>query len=156
MTLNAAHLHLMLNHYSIFASFFATLLLCFGLYLKQPGLRFAAYALLISAVPMVIATYLSGSFAEDEIERVAGVMERAVDSHEDAGKVTLAFMLVAGIAATYAAWSEARGTFRRTVQIVVLVFGAGGFCIAGYTALLGGYIHHPEIRPGYQTGVVDR
>lgn len=154
MILNAAHIHLMLNHYPIFAVFFATLLLIFGMRMKQPALRFAAYILFMSAGVLVIVAYLSGSLAEDQIEHVAGVLEQAVDSHEDAGKVTLAVVLLSALAAAYAAWAETRAKLMRGVQTAVVVLGIIGFAAAGYAALLGGYIHHPEVRPGYQTGAV--
>jgi predicted Na+-dependent transporter len=148
MNLNAAHVHLMTNHYAIFAALFGIVLLAAGMIAKQTGLRLAAYAVLVSAGFAVIVTYVSGSLAEEGIGHVAGVLESATDAHEQAGKVTLVLVLLSAIAAAYAAWREVRGDARRLVQIAVLVLAAGAFFAGGYTALLGGYIHHPEIRTG--------
>lgn len=153
MTLNAAHIHLMTNHYAIFACFFASAMLLYGMFAGHPALRVASYIMYLSAGVMVVVAYVTGGLAEDATEHVAGILRSAIDPHEEAGKVALALVALAALASLYALLREARGSVSRPVQAAVLALGVAGFLAGGYAALLGGYIHHPEIRAGLPAGV---
>lgn len=152
MVLNAAHVHLMVNHYPLYAAFFGVALLVAGMVWSERSLRVVALIVLISAGVLVVVTYVTGSMAEDGLEHVAGVMEGAIDGHEDAAKVTLALMLVTALLAGYALRLELRSRASALLQRAVAVLGLAAFISGGYTALLGGEIHHPEIRATQPAG----
>lgn len=148
MNLGPAHLHLMLNHYAIFAALFGAALLLADVRAHARALRLAAYAIVISGAIMVIPTYITGVLAEDAIEGQAGVTEAYVEPHEDVGRIMLFITLLAGAASLVAVIRDRPEADRAgAIRAAVIVLAIGAFAAGGYTALLGGEIHHPEIRP---------
>lgn len=144
--MNAAHLHLVVNHAPLFGLIAALLLLAWGLLRKSSEFRTASYvAFMLSAVAAVIA-YVSGGGAEEIVEDLPGITERAIDRHEDAAKIALLLMSVTGIGAAAAFFFERAKTAARMIPakavfaVALLALGA-----VGYTANLGGLIHHAEI-----------
>ena len=119
MVWNAPHLHLMLNHYPLFAVFFAVALLIAGIALRARALRLAGYVMLCSAAVLAIVVYATGVASEDAVEHLPGVLERAIELHEDVAK-----------------------------GVLTLLFPLASLAAFGYSAQLGGLIHHPEIRGG--------
>jgi hypothetical protein len=97
-----------------------------------------------------IPAYLTGEPAEEEIEHMQGFDEKLVDQHEDGGMITLIVILVTGAAAV-GALALARGGKDLPPGLVRLVLvglllSSG---LAAWTALVGGQIRHPELRPGW-------
>lgn len=147
MVLNAAHLHLMINHYPIFAAFFALVLLLIGVIRRSRVLRVSAYVALVSAAVVVIAVYLTGSMAEGAVEHVPGVLEQALDIHEDVAKISLLAVLVAGVCAAISWMFDQRSAEApRLLVLLTMLLTLGSLVSLGYTAEVGGEIHHPEIR----------
>lgn len=145
--MNAAHLHLILNHAPLFATLFGLALLGYGWRFESRSVRFAGYiALGVSAVFSVL-TYVSGSAAEDSIERLAGVARSLIDTHEDAAKVSLALALAAGALAVWG-WGVEIRLHKIPGRVVAATLAAALLAMIsfGYTAFVGGQIHHPEIR----------
>lgn len=155
MILNAPHLHLVLNHAPLFATIFGLGLLAYGLLYKSNHARIAGYAVLILAASGTVPVYLSGTQSEDAIEKLPGVAKELIDAHEDAATVSLILVLAAGVLAAVSWFMEAhKARLSRVATLLTLAIGIVAFAAFGYTALLGGQIHHPELRPGGAPTVV--
>jgi hypothetical protein len=149
MILNAPHLHLVLNHAPLFGTLFGLGLLTYGLLYKSNHARIAGYAVLIIAALGTVPVYLSGSQSEDAIEKLPGVAKTLIDEHEDAATISLIVILAAGALAAISWFLDARrAKLSRAAAVVTFALGIVALASFGYTALLGGQIHHPEIRPG--------
>jgi amino acid transporter len=144
---NVVHLHLLLNHLPVVGSLFAVLLFAGSLYKRAVSPRFALwFAVGLGAI--ALGVYLTGEPAADSVEKLVGVTERSIESHEEAAELTT---IVAGILGALSLIALAR--FRR--REVPRWIGAAGFVGAvllsaamGWTANLGGQIRHREIRGG--------
>jgi hypothetical protein len=147
--MNGAHLHLMLNHWPIFGTLFAFLLLGFARVRKSDELITVGLGLLVLVALGAIPVYLTGEPAEDAIEHLPGVSKDLIEEHEEAAEV--AFVLVEilgalGLAGLFLARRSKRalplmGTIALGLSLVVL--GA-----MAWVGNLGGPIRHPEIRNG--------
>jgi uncharacterized membrane protein len=150
--LNAPHLHLLLNHFPLFATLFGLASLAYGMARKSAHFRVAGYFLLIAGALATVPVYLSGSQSEDVVENLSGVAKSLIDAHEDAATISLAAVLIAGILAAFSWYVDGQKTklsaAASAITLALALVALGSF---GYTALLGGQIHHPEIRPNSTT-----
>ncbi|WP_437718249.1 hypothetical protein WMF45_18620 [Sorangium sp. So ce448] len=167
--MNAAHLHLIINHLPIvgFAIAAVLLILAFFHRAERGALRSAVLVLVLSAAGAA-AAYLSGEPAEEVVERLPGTSEQAMEVHEERAGVATALAgltALAGIAALLLA--ERRRTApgapaamtladaperRRTVSSAPVVITLGGAILTSgamaWTGAAGGEIRHPEVRGG--------
>ena len=146
--MNAAHLHLLINHVPVLGTVFGLILLGVALLRRSPELlRASLVAFVLTGIAAAVA-YLTGEPAEGRIEDLAGVSEALIGRHEDAAVVSLVgasilgLVSVAGLVrlrlATLPKWFNA-------AALAVALFTAGSMA---WTANLGGQIRHPEIRSG--------
>ena len=150
MEMNAAHLHLMVNHIPVFGSIFAALLIGWGLLRRsEEVLRLG----LIVAVLIGIATWgvqLTGDPAEHAISGMPDFQRRLVHPHEEAAQLSTIVIGVSAVLAlvTLLLMRRRRGA-ARVLAIVTLLVALAGFGLVTRAALLGGEIRHPEARPGW-------
>lgn len=145
--MNAAFIHIALNHVPVMATFFAAGFGFGGLLLEKPlWLAFARRLILIAAI-FSVPTFLSGARAESRVEHVAGVDSTLIDAHEESGEFALQAALGLGAITLVTFWCERRrGAVPRWLT---LTFVGGALILSAIfarTAHLGGMIHHPEIR----------
>ncbi len=84
--MDAAHLHLMLNHLPVLGTLFGALLLLAALALKKLDLRAAAMVTLVLAGASSWPAFATGGQAEDLVEAQPNVSYAAIEAHEDAAK----------------------------------------------------------------------
>ena len=146
--MNAAHLHLILNHAPLFGIAFASLGLAWALLRKNEHVGRAALVLLVLAGALVLPVYLSGENAEDLVEDQVGVSEAALEAHEEAALGAAIATGVVGVVALLVLLGFRKRELPRsaTALVLALALAAGGWI--GYVANLGGKINHPEIREG--------
>ena len=142
--MNAAHLHLLINHLPIIGSALGGFVLAYGLYTKSMHARLAGFYLLIIASVGGVIAYFSGEAAEDIMEHT-DAMHQAIEAHEDFAVVALAALVVSGIAAVAGLIFTKRHSGKApAISFVALLLALLSFTVAGYTGLLGGKIMHPE------------
>ena len=149
VVVNAAHLHLALNHIPVVGAGLGTVLLILGLLLKRNEWIKASWAVFIIAALIAIPTYFSGNEAEELVEDMAGISEPLIESHAEIGFYALLAVESLGSLALLA-WivSRKRGMVPLLTNLT-LVLSFFTAALLGYTANLGGMIRHPEIRPGF-------
>lgn len=150
MNLNAAHIHIMLNHIPLFGALFAALLVGWGLLRRSEDVLRLGLAL---AFVVGIATYgvmLTGEPAEHVIGHMPGVSRRMIHAHEEAGEWATYVIAAAGLVSLIALLMvRRRHRSGRGLAILSLVLSLVGFAAASRAALLGGEIRHPEARADF-------
>lgn len=146
--MDAAHVHLMLNHVPVLGAVFGLLVLGYGrLRRGDDVIRVGLWTLaLVGAVSVVV--YLTGEPAEELVEGLAGVSEPSLERHEEfALWATLGAGLVGAVALIGLVRFRARPPSRPfTTGVLLLTLALSG--LMGWTANLGGQVRHTEIRPG--------
>lgn len=144
------HIHLAINHSPLYAELFAFALLLVGMIIRNRSVATSGLVIAIVAALCGVAAYLSGDEAADIISHsppIAGVEKLAIGPHEEAADWVL---IVAGITGALAILALFLGRKRpvrpRWIEVVVLVAIALSLATVVRTALLGGRIHHPEVR----------
>jgi len=151
---NAAHIHLLLNHVPVLGAVFGLLLLSYGLLRDDDGVVRAAIGTLAVVGVASVGVYLTGEPAEELVEGLAGVSEAALERHEEAalwavwGGGALGALAFAGL------WIHRSVSVPRSFATALLALTLVVSGLLGWTATLGGEVRHPEIRDGF-TPVVE-
>lgn len=149
--MNAAHVHLLVNHLPIIGAMLAVpLLLLAVLMRKQRGLVIAAAVVLTIAAGGGGLALVSGDAAEDVVEGLADVRKDDVHAHEERAEVAIGFAVVAALASLAVAGLELdRGTpAPRLAVLGLLVLSLANAGAMAWTGASGGVIRHTEIRSG--------
>lgn len=146
--INAAHLHLVLNHFPVIGSAIAIFVLLIGLIKKSDDVKKVSVLILILTAIVTIPVYLSGEDAEEMVEgNYEDVDEEYIHAHEDFALYSFIAMDIAGAIALVSMFLFKKPkTLPNSYSyffLAVLIIVNG---MMAYTANLGGKIHHPEIR----------
>ena len=147
--MNWAHVHLIINHIPVIGIGLLILLFIVAMVRKNKGLITVALAFIILISLATIPVYLTGEPAEEVVEDMPGISEELIEEHEEQAEIAFIFVEVAGGLAliTLIARRYSDNLGQRLVILTLLVLIVSGGLI-GWTANLGGKIHHEEIRSG--------
>lgn len=145
--MNNAHLHLVVNHFPIIGTIFGLGLLIAGLFFKNQILKNTAFVLFIIAAIFGFASMNTGEGAEEIAEKLPGVTDQLIETHEELAETFTLFLYATGllsIISLFLAYKKIAlekfttlGTFG--VAIIAVFF-------AQQTGTSGGEIRHTEIR----------
>lgn len=150
MVLNWPHIHLMLNHIPVLATVFGLAVLVAGRYFKKDDfVRVALWTFAVAGVFSVVA-YLTGDEAADTVANMAGVSNQIIDKHEDFAVAAMSVCCLLGAASVAGLYLDrTSGRPHETLILLVLVISLVVSGLMAWTANLGGQVHHPELRPGF-------
>ena len=152
--MSPVHLHLMLNHVPLFGSVVSLLLLLVAIWRRSDDLKRVAFGMLVLSALLTLPVYFTGEPAEEAVEHLPGVVESAIDSHQDAAKIAFASMLATGAVAlsSFALFRRGRivPNWFTTVALVMSLLIA---LLMARTANLGGKVRHTELGAGNATTV---
>jgi uncharacterized membrane protein len=146
MPLDAAHIHLMLNHLPVVGAPLLVLLLTIGL---LRGSRELVTVSLVLAAGLALVTgfvYITGEPAEELVEHAPWFRKTIVETHEEHATVSLISILATGVLATAALALRRRpraGSRLARLTWVGLVLSS---ILLGWTGWSGGQIRHEEVR----------
>jgi uncharacterized membrane protein len=147
--MNAAHIHLLLNHIPLIGTAFAILLFVAGIVRKSAELKKASMWIFVIAALITIPVFLSGEPAEEIVEHLPGVSEPIIEQHERAALFTLIVIEVLGAVSLAGLFFSRRSTdFPKLLAGAVLGIAVVAGGAMAWTANLGGQIRHSEIRSG--------
>lgn len=148
--MNFVHLHLMINHSPLYATLFAFFFVLIGMILRSRGVVTAGLIIAIVAAVCGSAAYLTGDQAADIIGNgppIAGVDTKLIHEHDLAATFVLISSCICAAAAIAVLFVTRKRPLRpRWMEVVMLVLLLWSFSVVARTALLGGRIHHPEVR----------
>ncbi len=144
--MSTVHLHLLLNHIPVVGSLVAVALFAAAFFLKETVSTKFALAFTAATAAVAVIVYFTGGAAEEAVEKLAGVTERAINTHEEAAEVTT---IAIGIFGGLSALALIMLRSRRAPRWLALSGLAGSLAVSGlmaWTANLGGQIRHTEIQ----------
>lgn len=145
--MNAAHVHLMVNHVSLFCLLIGLVALAFSIRRKTPDLRVLASSLLVAAGVFAWVAFFTGEGAEDLLETLGGNSKAWIEQHEQAANWARGSATLVALLAIAHEWSVRRKKkFAKVLQWALVAFGLHGCTVYMATSFLGGKISHPELR----------
>ena len=144
--MNTAHIHLMITHLPIIGAFIGLLILVFAYLKKDANIKTAAYLVFVVCAIGTCIAYATGEGAEELVENLPGVVEAAVETHEDAAMYSLVSMIALGVMSMIGIiqirWNASKFNF---IHSLILVLSLLSMATITYTGNLGGKIRHTEI-----------
>jgi hypothetical protein len=146
MPLDAAHIHLMLNHLPVIGAPLLLLLLTIGLLRGSSELVTVSLALVVGLAVATGLVYLTGEPAEELVERAPWFHKALAETHEEHATVSLVAVLVTGALAGAALALRRRS--KGAVWLPRLAWGglAVSTVLLGWVGWSGGQIRHEEVR----------
>ena len=149
--MDAVHLHLMLNHVPVIGLGFVLLTLLVAWIRRDDVLLRLALAFGIVVALGAIGARLTGSGAEEAVDKLPGVTEAVIERHEDAANLGTVVVVLLGVVSLGGLWLWRRAPIPRWFQLGLLALTVVSAGIMTYTANLGGQVRHTEIRAGAGT-----
>lgn len=141
------HVHLLLNHYPIFATLIGFAILLFGLIKSNQSARVISYSIFISAALISIIVFQSGEGAEDIIEKIIPSSEQYIEAHEEAADIALWFSIGLGLFSIVGIYTSIKKMIaEKKIGIAILITSIVSIAIFAYVGSLGGKIVHTELR----------
>src|ERR1051325_5502670 len=103
-SLNAEHLHLLLNHFPTVGYAVGLGLFLVALFVKSSELRQASLVIFIAIALLSLPAYLSGNAAHFALKDQVELSESMVQAHQDAALLGLIFMELTGLFAWLELW----------------------------------------------------
>ena len=143
--MNAAQIHLLLNHVPVLGVVFVVVALAAGLWSRQGSLLRFGLVTLVAISLAAVPVYLSGGKSEERVEKIAGVHESMIELHEDMARAATVGLGVLGLVSLLALIRYRRRAmpmkFAAAMLAAAIVLSGG----LAWTAHLGGMIRHSEI-----------
>lgn len=152
MPFDAAHFHLMVNHFPVVLSIVGLVAFAVGAVTRREFYWRMGLTLMVVAGLAAIAAIVTGEYASDEMRQRAFVVRGTIGAHSSAAYAALWTLLVTGAVAAYAAWRARTGTIQALparLRGLVLIFGLAGAALVSYAAYKGGIIVYAA--PALQT-----
>lgn len=145
--MNAAHLHLILNHLPVIGSWFGLAFLVVAMIRRNDTLMSSALLIFIFTALIAIPTLLTGDPAEHLIRDLPGVTRAYIHVHEEAAQMAFLVLEILGVIAIVGLIMHKRGMRLPWWLKALLLIGAlMGSAAMVRVAELGGEIRHTEIR----------
>lgn len=141
--MNFAHLHLVLTHFPPVIGVGGAIVAAAGCLLPRRRRDLVRLAALLLAVAGALTpiVFLAGNRAANEIGRVEGINQDAIAPHQRAASMAVWISIGAGVLSLIAVRKE----ITRAMAVLILIAAIASAAVIGWTAALGGEIHHPEI-----------
>jgi uncharacterized membrane protein len=146
-SLNAEHLHLLLNHFPTVGYAVGLGIFLVALFLKSSELKQASLVIFIAIALISIPTYLSGNAANFALKGHVELSESMLQAHQDAALLGLIFIELTGLFAWLELWRVRYVAQRMKWNLMlVTVLSLATFGLMARAANIGGELRHPEIR----------
>lgn len=147
--MNGAHLHLLVNHLPIIFPIVGVIVMITGIISKSEAVKRTAFMIFVFGALAAIAAMSTGEGAEEVVEKINGVTENYLESHEEVAETFAILSYILGVLSLLGLWASFKQkTFSSLISIGTLIFAFAVLFFAKQTGTTGGEIRHTEIRSG--------
>ncbi|MBK8517159.1 MAG: hypothetical protein IPL55_13025 [Saprospiraceae bacterium] len=147
--MNGAHWHLVVNHLPIIFPIVGVIVMITGLISKSEAVKRTAFMIFIFGALAAIAAMNTGEGAEEVVEKINGVTENFIESHEETAETFAILSYILGGISLLGLWASFKQkSFSSIISIATLIFAFVVLFFAKQTGTTGGEIRHTEIRNG--------
>jgi uncharacterized membrane protein len=145
--MNDAHWHLVVNHLPLIFPIVGVIIIVTGLISKSEAVKRTAFMIFIFGALAALAAMTTGEGAEEVVEKISGVTENYIESHEETAEIFAILSYILGGISLLGLWASFKQkTFSTIISIGTLVFAIVVLFFAKQTGTTGGEIRHTEIR----------
>lgn len=154
--MNGAHWHLVVNHLPIIFPIVGVIVMITGLISKSEAVKRTAFMIFVFGALAAIAAMNTGEGAEEVVEKINGVTENFIESHEETAETFAILSYIVGGISLLGLWASFKQkTFSFLISISTLIFAFVVLFFAKQTGTTGGEVRHTEIRSGKSIPATD-
>lgn len=147
--MNGAHWHLVVNHLPIIFPMVGVIVMLTGFISTSEAVKRTAFMIFIFGALAALAAMTTGEGAEEVVEKISGVTENYIKSHEETAETFAILSYILGGISLLGLWASFKQKpFSSIISIGTLVFAIVVLFFAKQTGTTGGEIRHTEIRIG--------
>ena len=147
--MNGAHWHLVVNHLPLIFPIVGVIVMVTGLISESGAVKRTAFMIFILGALVAITAMTTGEGAEEVVEKISGVTETHIESHEETAETFAVLSYMLGGISLLGLWASFKQrTFSNIITIGSLVFAIVVLFFAKQTGTTGGEIRHTEIKNG--------
>jgi uncharacterized membrane protein len=145
--MNEAHFHLVVNHLPIIFPIVGVIVMITGFISKSEAVKRTAFMIFIFGALASIAAMATGEGAEEIVEKINGVSESYIKTHEEIAETFAVLSYILGGISLLGLWASFKQkSFSSIIAVVTLVFAFVVLFFGKQTGTTGGEIRHTEIR----------
>ena len=145
--MNGAHLHLLVNHVSLFALVIGAIALAISMKRNSVEFRLFATVLFLMAGAFGWIAAETGGQAEEVVKTLGGDTESFINTHAEAATWALRSGYLVATLAIVMEWAvRKKKNWVKPLQWALLIFALHGCTVFAMTAMHGGKIRHTEVR----------
>lgn len=139
----------MVNHLPIIFPIVGVIVMITGLISKSEAVKRTAFMIFVFGALAIIAAMNTGEGAEEVVEKINGVTENFIESHEETAETFAILSYILGGISLLGLWASFKQkSFSTIISIATLIFTFVVLFFAKQTGTTGGEIRHTEIRNG--------
>lgn len=147
--MNGAHWHLVVNHLPIIFPLVGTIVMVTGQIAKSEAIKRTAFMIFILGSLTAIIAMTTGEGAEEVAEKISGVTENYIETHEESAEIFSLLSYILGGISLLGLWTSfKKKSYASIIAFGTLVFACVVLFFAKQTGTTGGEIRHTEIRIG--------
>lgn len=146
---NAAHLHLILNHFPIIGTVIVVIVLGYGIVINNDKIKKLGMGLIVLIGLISILVFTTGDKASGYIKGNEGVIEENIEPHEEFAKISMVAMEITAVFSLVGLIFFRNKLVPFWYGIVLLVFLITVNSLMIYTGHLGGKISHSHIMTNF-------
>ncbi len=145
--MNAAYLHVLLNHFPVMGSLFGFFFLIAATLSGNKTLKISALVIFVATGLLTIPTFLTGEGAEEVVENLSHVSKQLIYQHEEFAEKAVWFVyLTAILSAAQLFLIKKNKIIPAWINSIFYVLVILCLLSMGWTNKLGGKISHSEFR----------
>ncbi len=145
--MNAAHFHLLVNHFPVIGVIIGFLVLTAGFLLKKAEVKQVAFGIFVFTAMATIPAFFSGEAAEEVLEQYPGFEETYVEEHEETALWAIILVEILGVVAAISLFFFVKNNpLQNSFSLATLIIALAAIATVARTNNTGGEIRHPEIR----------
>ena len=143
---NAAHFHLMINHFPIILPLIGIIILIIAILFKSDSIKRVSFLIFILAAIATFFAMNSGEGAEEVVEEL-GRSHDLIHEHEEQAETFALLAYILGLFSVVALWLNwKKHPFANLAMYLTILICAGTLYFSKSTGTTGGEISHEEIR----------
>lgn len=147
--MNGAHWHLVVNHLPLIFPVVGVIVMITALLAKSEPVKRTAFLIFILGALAAITAMYTGEQAEETVEKIRGIGENSMKSHEETAETFALLSYILGGISLLGLWVSFRQkTFSTLLAFGTLLFAIAVLFFARETGTTGGEIRHTEIKSG--------
>jgi hypothetical protein len=145
--MDSIQIHLMLNHLPSIGQIIGLIIFLAGWFKAVDSIKTTGVVVLLCSAISILPVSRSGELAEERVEKIAGISEAQIETHEDAAGQAWVMTVVTGlISIIWLVVNKKYSSYSRYTSVALAISALIAVALVLNASHQGGLIRHPELQ----------